>query len=138
MKKIKITLLMIGMSILLFSSCAKHIYVSYPSNEQKTGKVVLKPNTQTVGTFVTVNDVLLVDKKNVKSVTIVNLPIGENTINFSSDSRSYKEPLNEKIKVEIIEDKEITKIVQVPPMSNGYLIYLSVIGGISLLSLLII
>ena len=69
----------ISLLILFFicTSCAKNLYVSYLPNSGSSGAVVLKPTTTTNQTFITVNDKLLVDKQNVKSVRIADLPEGE-------------------------------------------------------------
>jgi hypothetical protein len=132
MKRFKlITLLSL---VLLFSSCATNLHVTYPSQTENTGKVVLKPTSPTAGTFVTVNDVLVVDNKNVLSVTIENVPEGESKISYSSNSSTYKDKLNEEINVVVKKDKDSTKIVNVPPKSSGYMIYM----GLASITLLIL
>ncbi len=121
----KIHLLIFLSAILVFSSCSKHIYINYQSESANTGKIVLKPNQPTGRTFVTINDNLVVDKKNVKSVTIKNVPNGVYNIHYTSDNTWYKEKLDVQIPVKIESEKEITKLVEVPPYSTGYWIYVS-------------
>ena len=131
----KIAFLSLVISLLFFTSCSKHIYVNYQSDSTNTGKVVLKPSTQTEKTFVTINDNLLVDKKNVKSVTINNVPNGEYVIHYTSESGWYTEKLNAQIPVKMENSKEITKLVEVPPYSAGYWIYLT---GVAVLPWLVL
>lgn len=124
MKKSQLLLLVIAVFVL--SSCSKNIYVSYNSEKESTGKVVLKPSKPTVRTFVTINDNLVVDKKRVKSVTITNIPDGEHQIHYASDNMWYKDKMDVQIPLKMSDGKSITKLVEVPPFSTGYWIYTSV------------
>ena len=117
-----------GIVILIFSSCSKHIYVNYQPESANTGKVVLKPSKSTEATYVTINDNLIVDKKNVKSVTIKNVPNGDYNIHYISDNSWHKDKLDAQILVKMEGGKEITKLVAVPPYSTGYWIYVSVMA----------
>tara|TARA_B110000971_G_C19615269_1_gene322222 strand:+ start:65 stop:472 length:408 start_codon:yes stop_codon:yes gene_type:complete len=123
MRKIQILFLMSG--LLIFSSCSKHIYVNYQTESANTGKVVLKPSKPTDKTYVTINDNLIVDRKNVKSVTINNVPNGDYNIHYTSDNSWYKDKLDAKIPLKMENGKETTKLVEVPPYSTGYWIYMS-------------
>ena len=111
--------------LLIFSSCSKHIYVNYQTESANTGKVVLKPSKPTEKTYVTINDNLIVDRKNVKSVTINNVPNGDYNIHYTSDNSWYKDKLDTKIPLKMENRKEMTKLVEVPPYSTGYWIYMS-------------
>jgi uncharacterized protein YcfL len=95
MEKYQLLILISG--LLIFSSCSKHIYVNYQTESANTGKVVLKPSKPTERTFVTINDNLIVDKKNVKSVTINNVPDGDFNIHYTSDNIWYKDKLDVQI-----------------------------------------
>ena len=128
MKKYKLLVLISG--LLVFSSCSKNIYVNYQTESANTGKVVLKPTKPTENTFVTINDNLIVDKKNVKSVTINNVPDGDFSIHYTSDNSFYKDKLDTQITLKMENGKEITKLVEVPPYSTGYWIYM---GGMAIL-----
>jgi hypothetical protein len=125
MKRITLLTLVIGM--LVFSSCAKKIIVTYQTESKNTGKIVLKPSKATPKTFVTINDNLIVEKKKVKSVTIVNVPHGDYNIHYTSDNSWYKDKLDTELEIKIKDDKEITKLVEVPPYSTGYWVYSSVV-----------
>lgn len=114
-------LLMSGM--FLFSSCAKHIQVAYQAETSNTGSVVLKLNRPTPFTYVTINDQLIVNRKNVKSLIVNNLPSGEYTIHYTTESSRLKEKLDAHVPVQMQAGKEITKLIEVPPYSNGYWIY---------------
>jgi uncharacterized protein YcfL len=128
MKKYQLLILTSG--LLIFSSCSKHIYVNYQTESTNTGKVVLKPSNPTERTFVTINDNLIVDKKNVKSITINNVPNGDFNIHYTSYNSWYKDKLDVQIPLKMENEKKMTKLVQVPPYSTGYWIYVS---GISIL-----
>jgi len=106
----------------------------YQANSERTGKVVIIPSSSTPSTTVTLNDNIMVKRKYVKSVTINNVPEGEAKINYVSDNSSYKEMLNQEMSVNVISGKETTKLVQVPPRSNGYWVY----SGVGLAALLVI
>lgn len=118
----------------LLSSCSKNITVQYQSESANTGTVVLRPSSSTEKTNVTMNDNLLVKREYVKSVTIKNVPIGEHKIHYSSDASGYKDKLSEQINVNIQSNKEVTKLVDVPPHSTGYWIY----AGLGLVPLIIL
>jgi len=123
MKKIGFLALTFG--LLFFTSCAKHIYVDYQNETANTGKVVIKPSKPTQRTYVTINDSLVVDKKFVKSVTINNVPNGNFVVNYTSENGWYKEKLNAEIPLIMESGREITKLIEVPPYSTGYWIYLT-------------
>jgi uncharacterized protein YcfL len=128
MKKYQLLILISG--LLIFSSCSKHIYVNYQTDSANTGKVVLKPSKSTERTFVTINDNLIVDKKNVKSVTINNVPDGDFNIHYTSDNIWYKDKLDVQIPLKMENGKEMTKLVGVPPYSTDYWIYMGVMAGL--------
>jgi len=107
-------------SLLLFSSCAKHIYVDYQYESENTGRIVLQPTKATEKTFVYIYNNIIVNKKNVKSVTINNVPVGMHDVYYSIDSWIYKEALDANYKIDVKKNNEIAKIVTVPPYSTGY------------------
>jgi hypothetical protein len=123
MRKVYSIFLLAG--LLVMSSCTKHIFVNYQTDSSGTGKVVLKPSKPTTKTLVTINDKLIVDMKNAKSVTINNLPIGEYSIHYTSDNSWYKDKLDVKIPLKVEEGSDKTMLVEVPPFSTGYWIYCS-------------
>jgi hypothetical protein len=120
--KTKMAFLLIS-GIFLFSSCAKHIQVAYQTETSNTGSVAIKLNRPTPFTYVTINDQLIVNRKNVKSLTVNNLPAGEYTIHYTTESSRLKEKLDAHVPVKMEAGKEITKLIEVPPYSNGYWIY---------------
>ncbi|MFN3784652.1 MAG: hypothetical protein ACK4R6_12070 [Spirosomataceae bacterium] len=120
--KTKMAFLLIS-GMFLFSSCAKHIQVAYQTETSNTGSVAIKLNRPTPFTYVTINDQLIVNRKNVKSLTVNNLPAGEYTIHYTTESSRLKEKLDAHVPVKMEAGKEITKLIEVPPYSNGYWIY---------------
>ncbi len=123
MKKIGFLALTFG--LLFFTSCAKHIYVDYQNETANTGKVVIKPSKPTQRTYMTINDSLVVNKKFVKSVTLKNVPVGAYVVNYTSENVWYKDKLNAEIPLTMESEREITKLVEVPPYSTGYWIYVT-------------
>lgn len=120
--KTKMAFLLIS-GMFLFSSCAKHIQVAYQTETSNTGSVAIKLNRPTPFSYVTINDQLIVNRKNVKSLTVNNLPAGEYTIHYTTESSRLKEKLDAHVPVKMEAGKEITKLIEVPPYSNGYWIY---------------
>ena len=123
MRKILFVTLIFGLSI--FTSCSEHIYISYQTESANTGKVVLKPSGSTSGTYLTINDKLIVDDKNVKSITVSNVPDGDYNFHYTSQNNWYKYKLDTKIPVKMEMGKEVTKLVEVPPYSTGYWFYVT-------------
>jgi hypothetical protein len=109
----------------LFSSCAKHITVAYSPASERTGKIVIKPSRPIAPTSLTLNDKLLVEGKNIKKITITDVPEGTHKVNLVSNSWQLKESIDAKIDVTVKPGNEVTKLVQVPPYSTGYWIYLT-------------
>ncbi len=106
--------------VMLFDSCAKNLMVNYQPNSENTGSIVIAPTGSLEGSVLTIDNKLLVDKKFIKKITVNNVPTGDHQVNFSCDSWSYKENLNEKFTVKTEKDKEYAKIVTKPPYSTGY------------------
>jgi hypothetical protein len=119
-------------SMLLFTSCAKHIIVNFQANPENTGKIVIAPTASIDGAVLTINDQLLVDKKFVKKITVNNVPIGEHKVRFSADSWAYKDKIDENIAITVQKDKEVAKVVTRPPYSTGYYVAsgLSTVAGV--------
>lgn len=121
---------------LIFASCATNYQVQYQVESRNTGSITLKPSSTTSKTNVTINDNLVLDNKNnVKSVRIDNVPAGEHTIVYASESSTYKTPLHEEINAVIEPGKQSTKLVQVPPTSGGYWAYLIILAAIPIIIL---
>jgi len=115
-------LLLLALS-LTFSSCSLNYYYTQRQDKTNTGKVQIIPTTPVYKTYVTLNDSLIIENKNVKSLTLENLPYGDYKIHFCSYSAIYKTKLEEDMLLKIEDGKCITKIVSVPPASNGYWVY---------------
>lgn len=122
--------------MLLFTSCAKNITVNLSNSSTSTGRVIVEPTKGTDGTYVTLNDSLIVKKKAVKSVIINNIPAGTHKIHYSCDNSFYKEKLDTVITVKVAKDKHINKVVEVPPYSAGYWILVSLCAILPWLPLL--
>lgn len=125
MKYKTVKLLTIVVLSTLFTSCAKNYYVNYQTESANTSKIVIKPTKPTARTYVTINDNLIISKKNVNSITINNVPNGDYTVHYTSENGWYKERLNEKMPIKIDDTKEVTKLVEVPPFSTGYWVYVT-------------
>ena len=124
--------------LFLFSSCAKNIYVNFSeySNDAKTsevGTIYLKPVRNSEKTTVSIDDKIIISKKHVKSITIDNVPVGEHHIHYSGGPWSYKEKMDEHINLKIFPNKKTSKIIPVPPYSNGYYFYLGITGAAAIL-----
>jgi len=125
-KHSKIFVFVIG--VFLMSSCSKDLHVNYQSDSLNTGTLILKPVSSTEKTFVTINGNLIVENKNVKSVVIENIPKGKYDLHYTSESSWYKEKLDVKEQLQLEEDKTYTQLIEVPPYSNAYWIYVCVVS----------
>jgi hypothetical protein len=120
--RVFVTLLLVGLT----SSCAKNLYVNYQAEPYQTSAIVLKPSKISHKTCIFINDSLVVENKNVKTVTISNVPSGEYKIKYKSRSGWYKEKLNSNITMTSAGDgKTIVKKVEVPQHSGWYWVCVS-------------
>jgi len=104
----------------LASSCAKNILVNYQSENFNTSKIVLKYSKISHKTKVMINDNLLVDGRQAKSVTIRNLPAGDYKIRCTSSSGMKKERLQVSMGVKLVgADKTVIKAINMP-IQNGW------------------
>lgn len=104
----------------LASSCARHIQVRYQAQKANTSDIVLKYNKISRRTKVIINDILIVDGRQAKSVTIMNVPVGEYKIRCSSSSGLKKDRLY--VTMGIKSDglgKVITREIEMP-LQNGW------------------
>lgn len=116
-------LLIVSIIAILFSSCARNMYVDLHANKTNTAKIVIKPSMTTRKTFITLNDSLIVNNKIVKSLTLTGIEPGEYKLQYASGNTAYKDQLHEEMNIKVEAGKTITKIVEVPSMSNGYWVY---------------
>lgn len=126
--------LLLATFLFLFASCAKNIHVFYQTESTNTGSIMLIPTRPTEKAYVTINDNLIVDKKNVKSVMIENVPEGNYSVHYTSDNSWYKDKLDSHIDLEMVGNHEMTKLIEVPPYSTGYWVFVT---AITLLPLII-
>jgi len=101
-------------------SCAKNILVNYQSESSNTSKIVLKYNKTSHKTKVMINDALFVDGRQVKSVTIRNVPAGEYKIRCTSSSGLKKQRLQVSMGVKL-DGADITVVKAINmPIQNGW------------------
>ncbi len=112
---------------LLFSSCALNYFYTYQPDNQNTGKAVIIPTATTSGTYIMLNDSLIIKNKSVKSLTIENLPAGEYLLQYKSYNPAYKEKLEKQMLLRVESGSNLTEVVGVPPVSSGYWIYAGLI-----------
>ena len=125
MKLIKFCLLLLVPCV--FSSCALNYYYTFQPENQNTGKAVIIPTISTSSTYVMLNDSLIIKNKNVKTLTIENLPAGEYLLQYKSYNPAYKDKLDQQIPLRVESGSNLTEIVGVPPVSSGYWIYAGLI-----------
>jgi hypothetical protein len=118
-------LLIAFIALVLLSSCAQNITVSAGTGN---GTITMKPTKATPKTYVTINDKLLVDNKNVKSVTVTGVEDGENKIVYKSESSTYKDAMDIEKTIKIENGADKTEILTVPPYSTGYWVYAGLSG----------
>ncbi len=103
------------------SSCAKNILVNYQAETINTSKIVLKYSKTSHKTKVMINDSLLVNGRQVKSITISNVPAGSYKIKCSSNSGLKKERLYVSMGVKMDGNaKTIVKPINMPVQNGWY------------------
>ena len=127
MKLIKFCLLLLVPFV--FSSCALNYYYTYQKENHNTGKAVIIPTISTSSTYVMLNDSLIIRNKNVKTLTLENLPAGEYLLQYKSYNPAYKDKLDQQIPLRVESGSNLTEIVGVPPVSSGYWIYAGLISS---------
>lgn len=125
-------------SLILCSSCARQLVIPYTSDSNADAQIVLNPIKPTEKTFITINDSLIVNKKFIKSVTIDHLPYGIYTINYASDVKTKVAKIDTTMTIVVEGQKNITKIIDVPPNNSWYYISNLLIGLLLLVPLLFI
>jgi len=123
MTKLFLTLMM----VFLLSSCALHYTYTYQPTKENTGKVVVIPVRPTPSSFVMLNDSLVINNKNIKTRTLENLPEGKYKIQFYSNSEIFKDKIGDTFEIEVKNGSNLTHIVNIPPISNGYWVYAGLI-----------
>lgn len=128
-------LLSLFVFLILFASCAQDIYVQYPGEGKHPQSIKLQPNKPTFNTYVTIDQQLIVDKKNVRSVTIENVPVGKHEIDYVCDNTIMQHSLDADMTIWIEEGKSETHLIEVPPNSAAYWIgeainYLLIVGWV--------
>lgn len=108
-------------------SCYQNLKITYQADKNNTGTLVLKPTRPINKANVVMDGQLLVEDKNVKKITIYNVPAGLHSSNITSDYYWFKKPLNDTLNFEIKANSQTAQIVQVPTLKEGY--YVLTIGA---------
>lgn len=104
----------------LFTSCALNYFYSYTSNPMNKGNIKFLPTRHLSKSYVLLNDSLILNGRNLKSLTIENLPDGIYKVQFACNDFRYKYPLNEKYEIAIRNGLNSIQLVNVPPVSQAY------------------
>jgi hypothetical protein len=118
----------------LFCSCAQNLIIDYGSRDSSVGHIIVQPSARTPQSYLSIDDKLLVTKKNVRSITVNNVPVGERKVHFMTNSSNFKEKVSGEYTVNVLENKTSVKLVELPPYSGGYWaaqIVGSVMGGLA-------
>ena len=124
------------MTLMICSSCARQLVIPYKSDSNANAQIFLKPIKPTSRTFITINDSLIVNKKFIKSVTIDHLPYGTYTINYASDVNTLVTKIDTTMTIVVEDQKNISKIIDVPPYNCWYYISNIMVGLLLLVPLL--
>jgi hypothetical protein len=116
---------------ILFASCGKHIIVNYGGTGTSNGNLNLLPSKSLNNASLLVNGKLLVEKEHVRKITVQNLPEGKNDLHFTCDNAMLKEKVDFYSTIEVKGGSDQTKLIEVPPTSDGYWINtgLGTLGG---------
>ena len=115
-------------TIFIYSSCARQMVIPFTSDSNADAQIFIKPIKPTSRTLITINDILIVNKKFIKSVTINHLPSGTYTINYASDVNTRIAKIDSTMTIVVEDHKEISKIIDVPSYSSWYYISNVLVG----------
>lgn len=125
----------------LFASCGQHIIVNYGGTGASNGQLNLLPSRSLDQSSLLVNGKLLVEREHVRKITVQNLPEGRHELHFTCDNSQFKEKVDFHDSVNIAAGSEQTKLIEVPPSSDGYWVNagLGTLGGfVALFTVLLI
>jgi len=122
---------------ILLDGCSRSIMISYSHAPENNSTLILQPSKPVEKAFLTVNNQLLVDSKNVKKITISKLPQGDCRYQITSESSFLKTNLNETKTVNLQNGQVHTELIEVPPYNGAYYALLIGTSVISLASLLL-
>jgi len=132
MKTIK-ALFLLFLVLMLFSSCSKNIVINYGPPSPNSGHIELK-TTEMVDGNCTLNDSLMVEARNINSITIKNVPSGLYSIHFSGNSRNLKrDSVSYKSTFTITNGRTNTKLIHAQPKKEGFCIGLAGINFINII-----
>jgi hypothetical protein len=116
-----VTFILTLAATVFLSSCGKHITVAYSTETSvNSGTLHIQPSRSIGGTFLTVNQKILVENENVKKITVNGLPDGTVSWHLVCNNSGLKDKVNEQGKAYMKKGTERTELVEVPPMSDGF------------------
>ena len=107
----------------LISSCAKSIVVNFSDDANAKGKVNFQPSRSLGQASLVVNGKLLVDKQDIKKITVQNLPDGLYNYHLTCDNWRYAQKADTESNFQVQGESEKTILIETPPFSNGFWVY---------------
>ncbi|TYP95340.1 hypothetical protein LX73_0640 [Fodinibius salinus] len=113
--------------LILLSGCASDFYTNLQneSEGEEYGNLAVKLSEPVNGVNVTIDGELIARDKNTEYIKVDNVPVGERSVNVDATSSDLKSNINLEETVNIQTNETETLLVQVPPKSTGYWIYMS-------------
>ncbi len=120
---------------LLIVGCAQEFYTSFkePVKSKKYGSLIVKFSTAVQGVNVTLDDKLVAKDKHTEWIEINNIPVGKHEVNVIAASGNLESDIDVEQTVTIEPNQQSTVLVQVPPASTGYWLYLGIVFAATLL-----
>ena len=104
---------------LLLASCSQHLIVNFSDRTTDTGSLVIQPSRR-IYAFLDVDGKLLVEDKNVKKITVNQIPVGQHVFHLICDNSQFQEKVDETKDFTVQPGSTSTHLLEVPPFSNGY------------------
>ncbi len=105
---------------ILFASCAESIVVKYSDDAAAKGRYTILPSRPLYGASLVMNGKLLVEQKNVKKITVENLPDGNYHYHLTCDNSRYQDKVDIGKGFDVKGGNENISLLETPPYSNGY------------------
>jgi hypothetical protein len=138
-KRIFNLLLLFGLGIVL-ASCTVEKTITYQANPDNTGGLVIKPRGGIFkGASLSINNrEILNSGKNIRKITVKNIPQGDYNIHFISTDWGYTKPIDEKENISIKKSQTIERTYAIPPYNAGWWIYQGCMWGLAILPLFLL
>ena len=120
--------LVLTVTLIFTVGCAVNVYTQYPYPDSSvgSGRIIIKLTQSVKNVNVTIDGSLVVEDAHTKRIEIKGVPVGERMVGIvgSSQDRTASISLEKIVIIRANQDEVI--LIDTPPLSSGYWIYLAV------------